>query len=99
MEATETGTRKFVMGDLEISLGVIVQLPSKEVFAALRRHVRGDRGDLSMTEWEEKKSSLAEDCGLFSAYRANDGTEFWIMTKEDRSATTILLPNETRTMM
>ena len=99
MEATERGTGGVLRGDLEISLGVIMRLSPDEVFAALGRHVRGDRGDLPEEDWEEKKLSLAGGFELFSAYLANDGTEFWIMTKEDQSLTTVLLPKESRTMM
>jgi len=99
MEATATGMQKFMMGDLQVSLGVIARLSPDEVFGALRRHARGERGYLPAEEWEAKKSSLGHGFADFSAYLANDGTEFWIMTKGDRSATTVLLPRETRMMM
>jgi hypothetical protein len=31
---------------------------------------------------------------LLSAYRSSQGVKFWIITEADRTATTILLPNE-----
>ena len=99
MEATATGRPAVLTGELQISLGVILHVRDKEVFAALRRHVGGERGDLPIEEWEAKKSYVGIGFAVFSAHLASDGTEFWIMTKQDRSATTVLLPKEARIVM
>jgi hypothetical protein len=38
--------------------------------------------------------SLTQSLRLFSVYHAANGTKFWIITEADRSATTILLPED-----
>jgi hypothetical protein len=38
--------------------------------------------------------ALEGGTGLLSQYLSQDGTTFWVLTKGDRSVTTILLPNE-----
>ena len=60
----------------------------------LDRHVQGDWGELDEQDRRENKRSLVDDCRLLSAYHLRDGTKIWIITEADRSATTILLPEE-----
>ncbi|MBX3112762.1 MAG: hypothetical protein KF857_12235 [Fimbriimonadaceae bacterium] len=38
--------------------------------------------------------ALADGTRLVSAYKDANGTKFWIITEADRSATTILLPED-----
>jgi hypothetical protein len=42
----------------------------------------------------ENEFSLVNNLRLLSAYRLKDDTKIWIVTEADRSATTILLPQE-----
>jgi len=60
----------------------------------LARHVLGDWGEVC--EEDRRLNNIAVDAGdrLLSAYRTNDGTKLWVITEADRSATTILLPEE-----
>jgi hypothetical protein len=37
---------------------------------------------------------LIDGSRLFSAYHLTNGTKVWIITEADRSATTVLLPDE-----
>lgn len=60
----------------------------------LARHASGDWGELSAEDVAENEYSLEHDLRLLSAYRLGDGTRIWIITEHDRSATTILLPEE-----
>ena len=57
----------------------------------LRRHASGDWGDVSA---EDHQASLAGGERLLSSYRTALGTKIWIITEADRSATTLLLPDE-----
>ena len=60
----------------------------------LRRHLAGDWGELDEEDRQENERSLAHGLRLFSAYLLNNGTRLWIITVSDRSATTLLLPEE-----
>ena len=59
----------------------------------LKRHLSGDWGDLSDEDRSENLFSLQHNLRLFSAYTTPFG-ELWIITEADRSATTLLLPEE-----
>ena len=60
----------------------------------LTRHLRGDWGNLDTHDWKENEYSLRYGFRLLSAYALQDGSTFWMITEADRSATTILLPDE-----
>lgn len=60
----------------------------------LSRHLAGDWGELCEEDKAENQFSLENDLRLLSAYRTNNGQKLWIITEADRSATTILLPEE-----
>ena len=60
----------------------------------LCRHLDGDWGELSPEDIAENELSLREGFRLLSAYSLRDGTRIWVITESDRSATTILLPDE-----
>lgn len=60
----------------------------------LRRHVRGDWGELDAEDIQENDYSLSQGLRLLSAYSLTDGTRIWIITEANRSVTTILLPEE-----
>ena len=58
------------------------------------RHQNGDRGDISPEDAAENELSLKAGLRLLSAYTLPGGKRIWIITEADRSATTILLPEE-----
>jgi hypothetical protein len=60
----------------------------------LSRHERGDWGDLGDEDKRENDFALGRELRIFSAYHTANGEKVWIVTEADRSATTILLPNE-----
>ena len=51
-------------------------------------------GELPPEDIAENELSLREVFRLLSVYLLRDGTKVWIITESDRSATTILLPEE-----
>jgi hypothetical protein len=87
---------KFPLGQGVITIG------AKEAFDRtgqnplefLARHVRGDWGELQPEDVQENEFSLQHGLRLLSRYTLSDGTVIWIITEADRSATTILLPEE-----
>jgi hypothetical protein len=85
---------KFPLGTIVITSSAQRTLSDTDVFTALSRHVCGDWGDVGKEDWEENEFSLNLRLRLFSVYQAADGTKFWIITEADRSATTVLLPED-----
>ena len=76
------------------ALDALHRNPSVGAWCYLRRHMTGDWGDLDNADVAENELSLREGFRLLSAYALPDGTRFWIITEADRSATTLLLPDE-----
>ena len=63
--------------------------------ALLTRHVTGDFGAVGKEDWQASDDAIASGERVFSAYLLNDGeTKVWVITESDRSATTLLLPDE-----
>jgi hypothetical protein len=69
-------------------------LPIPDVLAALSRHVIGDWGDVCEEDKKANNHALKDGSRLLSKYRDSRGTKFWIITEADRSATTVLLPED-----
>lgn len=84
----------FKMGRLFATPGVLQQVSHIELNSRLSQHQRCDWGDLC--EEDKKRNDLALKNGgrLFSAYSCTSDVRIWIITEADRSATTILLPEE-----
>ena len=87
---------KFELGRLLATPGALAAFERADIMPLeyLQRHGRGDWGDLSEPDRRENEFSLDKELRLLSAYRLPDGTKIWIITEADRSATTILLPEE-----
>ena len=62
--------------------------------AFLGRHVRGDWGELDERDRQKNVFSVQHGFRILSAYTTSAGERIWIITEADRSATTILLPDE-----
>ena len=60
----------------------------------LARHAAGDWGEVDAEDWQENELSLEHGFRLLSAYTTWVGDKLWIITEADRSATTVLLPEE-----
>lgn len=65
----------------------------QEVGVAFQRHASGDWGNLCEEDKQMNDEGLKGDGRLFSVYDTSQG-KIWIITERDRSATTILFPNE-----
>uniref|UniRef100_A0A6H1Z7N1 Uncharacterized protein n=1 Tax=viral metagenome TaxID=1070528 RepID=A0A6H1Z7N1_9ZZZZ len=89
----------FALGLLVTTRGVndlVAERPdfAKFTIESLARHRQGDWGDLSIEDKNENELSLKEGYRLLSAYEAEGLPKIWIITEADRSATTILFPDE-----
>jgi hypothetical protein len=87
-------TQLFPLGNVYQTPGVLEAIPTEDVFQALARHQTGDWGELGAQDKQENEFSLGFPSRILSAYRAQTGEKFWIITEADRSATTVLLPSE-----
>jgi hypothetical protein len=88
--------QKFPLGQVVATPGALdaLEQAGQSPLEFVDRHAQGDWGELSESDRQENEFSLREGFRLLSAYRLDDGTKIWIITEADRSATTILLPQE-----
>lgn len=89
---------RFKLGSIVMTKGIANLMGEDRHFAnfvneSLGRHVQGDWGDLPEEDKKENEFSLDKHLRLLSAYEGA-GLKIWIITEADRSATTILFPNE-----
>ena len=89
----------FPLGQLVMTRGVNDLVADDEAFAkfvmtSITRHRSGDWGNLTDEDIQENELSLKEGYRLLSAYEAEGLPKIWIITEADRSATTILFPDE-----
>jgi|GEM_PF-998538 len=84
----------FALGSVVVTRGALAELDDEDRSDALARHARGDWGEVSPEDWADNELALRESLRLLSVYRTAAGLAFWIITEADRSATTILLPDE-----
>ena len=88
----------FPIGQLVATSGIDNKMDEDEefkkfVFQSLKKHVQGDWGELCQEDMEQNILALKEKNRLLSVYE-KEGTKIWIITEWDRSATTILFPDE-----
>jgi len=84
----------FPLGRVVITPNALSQLSPADVQLGLQRHQAGDWGELAEEDREENDNALRTGLRLLSAYRATNGVNFWVVTETDRSATTVLLPED-----
>ena len=87
----------FPLGQLAITPGALKAIRDTGRFAIdyLARHARGDWGEeLDPADWNANDVALIDGERLLSAYSLSSGVVIWVISESDRSATTILLPEE-----
>jgi len=97
--AGEKPLQKFPLGQIVVTSGVNELIAENTEFAeftteSLRRHARGDWGDLSPEDKKENEYSLTRRLRLLSAYEKPPLPKIWLITEADRSSTTLLFPSE-----
>lgn len=87
---------KFPLGQVVATPGALEALERAEQAASdfLNRHVSGDWGCVCAEDKQANDDALETGGRLLSAYVLSDGSKIWIISEADRSATTILLPEE-----
>jgi hypothetical protein len=87
----------FPLGQVVATPGALSALGDEGISAhdLLRRHASGDWGELSEEDRQENELSVRHGFRILSAYTLpKTGVKLWIITEADRSATTLLLPDE-----
>ena len=94
-ETTGT-TPRFPLGQMVMTQGAATALDeaNQSPFEFLNRHQSGDWGDLCEDDKQENEFSIKEGFRLLSAYHTTKRKKLYVITEADRSATTILLPEE-----
>jgi len=88
--------RRFRIGRLLATPGAMRAIDEAGQDAAffLARHAKGDWGEVCEEDKGLNEDALEHDARLLSCYRTLRNVRLWIITEADRSATTILLPEE-----
>jgi hypothetical protein len=86
----------FPLGRIVATPGALAALEQANQSAALflTRHAAGNWGELDRADIAENEYSLAHGFRLLSSYTTATGKKLWVITEADRSATTLLLPDE-----
>lgn len=85
----------FSLGQTVATPGALVVLNGLGISPSslLDRHQGGDWGEMDAEDKAANDEALTYADRIFSAYQF-DTVKFWVITEADRSATTILLPEE-----
>lgn len=87
---------KFHLGETLATPGALDALreTGQDPTEFFNRHQTGDWGLVCEEDWQANEDALKNEERLLSKYVSKNGTVVWIITEADRSATTILLPEE-----
>lgn len=92
---------KFDLGRLTVTHGVFNKIESDEQFlnfimTSIGRYCACDWGDLSINDKEANAIAVTKgDERILATYTSKDSNaKIWIITESDRSATTVLFPEE-----
>ena len=86
----------FPLGKTYATPGAVALLQELEIspFEFIARHWQGDWGNLDPEDVQANAAALRYGYRLLSNYEIGAGQRLWIITEADRSATTLLLPEE-----
>jgi hypothetical protein len=84
----------FRLGRIVSTPNALQSLTKEDILRGLQRHQAGDWGDLEAPDWEANYRALTQDGRILSAYNAQNGTRYWIITEGDRAVTMVLLPED-----
>lgn len=85
----------FQLGRIVATRGVLKHLEHHGIQADpyLRRHMRGDWGDVPPQDALANEQAAKEGSRILSSYEVA-GRKVWLITEADRSVTTLLFPSE-----
>ena len=88
--------QKFSLGSLVATPAALKALEEsgEEAASYIARHASGDWGVLCDEDKQANEEALRNGSRIFSAYILQSDVRIWIITEADRSATTLLLPDD-----
>lgn len=84
----------FPLGKLYATTHADTTLVQSDVADAVIRHSVGVWGDVSAEDKLANDEAMKTGGRLLSVYHDSNGVTFWVITEADRSATTVLLPDD-----
>jgi hypothetical protein len=87
-------TPKFELGEVFATANAIATFANDVLLHCLNRHAEGDWGDLDAEDKEANDDALATGGRILSSYIIPSTGKLWAITEHDRSATTLLLPED-----
>lgn len=89
-------TSKFDLGDIAVTATLYVHCKENgyALIPYLVRHANGYWGDVCKEDWKSNDEALKNGLKLLSEYKLPDGRRIWIITEWNRSATTLLSPED-----
>ena len=89
-------TSKFSLGQTLATPGAleVLEQAGQSSIEFLARHQSGDWGDVCPDDAAANDQALLDGGRILSSYQTAKRTKIWIITEADRTATTILLPEE-----
>ena len=92
----DTMNQKFELGQIVATTALFNYCKEKRflLLPYLLRHANYDWGDVCKSDWESNNKAVKEDLRILSEYKLPDGLKIWIITEWDRSATTLLFPED-----
>jgi hypothetical protein len=96
MNIAVQNTPRFSLGQVVATPGALRALEEANQLPLefLARHQTGDWGEVAVEDRTENELSVEKGLRILSAYRTSTDVRIWVITEADRSATTILLPEE-----
>jgi hypothetical protein len=71
------------------------QITHEDMLKALDKYTKGDWGITCEEDWKANDEAIRTgDDRVVATYKATNNISFYIITEQDRSATTILLPED-----
>lgn len=92
----EISKPKFPIGRLVATPGAVAAMAEagQNAMHFISRHIAGDWGECCEEDRQANEDALCNGERLMSVYRTAKNVKLWVITEADRSATTILLPDE-----
>jgi hypothetical protein len=84
----------FRLGRMVATPNALAHLAQADILDAIKRHQAGDWGELDEHDRQANDRALKDGTRLLSVYHSANGIRFWVITEADRSATTLLMPED-----
>lgn len=85
---------KFRLGKIASTPNALDHLTQADILRAIGRHQAGDWGDVGENDRQQNELALKQGGRLWSVYHAANDRKFWLITEANRSATTVLMPED-----